>query len=94
MTERIGEELFNELYADTLSDCPSDFEINCSDSESDESDIIPPKRQKRSVIESDSESDFEDWNENDITPSLEDYSNISGVTVELSDTASISEVTD
>ncbi|XP_054745804.1 calcium-dependent secretion activator-like [Anastrepha obliqua] len=33
MTERIGEELFNELYADSLSDCPSDFEINYSDSE-------------------------------------------------------------
>ena len=57
MTERIGEELFNELYADTLSDCPSDFEINCNDSESDESDIIPRKRQKRNVIESDSESE-------------------------------------
>ena len=27
MTDRDGEELFNELHADALSDCPSDFEI-------------------------------------------------------------------
>ena len=53
MSERNGEEFFNEgLYADALSDCPSDFEINSSDSENDnlsedgyESDIKPPKEQ-------------------------------------------------
>ena len=50
MTERIGEELFNELYADTLSDCPSDFEINCSDSESDESDIIYHRNGKKEML--------------------------------------------
>lgn len=49
---------------------------------------------KKNAIESGCESDFEDWNENEITPSLEDYSNILCVTVELSDKASTSEVTD
>lgn len=58
----------------------------CSDSESDESDILPPKRQKRNALESDSESDFEVRNEKDITTS--------GVTVELINAASITEVTD
>lgn len=55
--EREGEEFFNELYAYDLSDCPSDFEINFSDLESDslsedsyESDIKLPKQQKRNVI--------------------------------------------
>ncbi|XP_072760300.1 uncharacterized protein [Anoplolepis gracilipes] len=101
MTERNGEESFNELYADVLYDCPSDFEINCSDLENDtlsedsyESDIRPPKRQKRNVIESDSDNDLEEeWNENDIIPTLKDYLSIPGVTVEHSDAPSISEVT-
>lgn len=35
MMDRDGEEFFNELYADALSDCPSDFEIYCSDLEND-----------------------------------------------------------
>ncbi|CAD1472053.1 unnamed protein product, partial [Heterotrigona itama] len=35
MTDRDGEEFFNELYANVLSDCPSDFEIYCSDVEID-----------------------------------------------------------
>lgn len=35
MTGPDGEELFNELYADALSDCPSDFKIYCSDLEID-----------------------------------------------------------
>ena len=30
-----GEELFNELHADVLSDCPNDFETRCSDVEID-----------------------------------------------------------
>lgn len=102
MADHDSEEFFNELYGDDFSDCPSDLEINCSDSEYDslsedsyESEIRPPKRQKINVLESDSESDFEDeWIESDITPILKDYSNISGVSVELSDTPSISEVTD
>ena len=45
-----GEELFNELCADALSDCPSDFEIYCNDTEIDslskdsyESDIRLPR---------------------------------------------------
>lgn len=38
-----------------------------------------------------SESDFEDkWIESDITPTLKDYSNISGISVEPSDEPSIS----
>lgn len=58
MTEREGEKVFNELCAYDLSDCPSDFEINCSDLESNslsedsyESNIKLLKRQKRNVIE-------------------------------------------
>lgn len=31
MTEREGEKFFNELCAYDLSNCPSDFEINCSE---------------------------------------------------------------
>ena len=31
MTDREGEKFFNELQADVLSDCPSDFEMYCSD---------------------------------------------------------------
>ena len=52
MTDPGGEELFNEFYADALSECPSDFEIYRSDVEIDslsedsyESDTGPPKRQ-------------------------------------------------
>ncbi|XP_014483588.1 PREDICTED: piggyBac transposable element-derived protein 2-like [Dinoponera quadriceps] len=101
MMERNGEKSFNELYADALSDCPSDFEINCSDSEndalsedSDESDIKPLNRQNRNVIVSDSDNDLEEeWNGNNITPTLEDYLNIPGVTTELGDAPSFSEVT-
>ena len=33
MTNRDGGKLFNELYANGLSDCPCDFEIYCSDVE-------------------------------------------------------------
>lgn len=102
MSDRDDEEVLKELYADALSDCPSDLEEYCSDLEndslsedSDESVIQPPRRQKRLIIESDSESDSEEeWTENDITPTLEDYSKISGLTVALSDPQSISEVTD
>lgn len=68
---------------DVLSDCPSDFELNCSDLENDtvsedgESDIRPPKYQERNIIES--HSDDEKWNERDITPNLENYLNIPGL---------------
>ena len=49
--------------------CPSDLEINCSDSECDslsknsyDSTIKPSKRLKINVLEPDSESDFEnEW---------------------------------
>lgn len=77
---------------DVLSDCPSDFELNCSDLENDtvsedsESDIRPPKYQKRNITEShgDDESE-EEWNERDITPNLENYLNIPGPTIDLGD---------
>uniref|UniRef100_A0A0K0DS38 DDE_Tnp_1_7 domain-containing protein n=1 Tax=Strongyloides stercoralis TaxID=6248 RepID=A0A0K0DS38_STRER len=74
MTESIGKELFNELNAGSLSDCPSDFKQNYSVTESDESDIILPKQQKRNVIKFNSKRDFKDWNENNIKLFLKDYS--------------------
>ena len=50
MTDCDDEKLFNELYADALSDSLSDFEIYCSNvkiyslsEDSYESDIRPPK---------------------------------------------------
>ncbi|KAF8784272.1 PiggyBac transposable element-derived protein like [Argiope bruennichi] len=64
------------LYADVLSDCPSDFEF--SDSDSDDSDIRPSKRQRRILSDSEADSD-EEWNDIDIVPSLEDYSRNSRV---------------
>lgn len=85
---------------DALSDCPSDFEINCGDSESvslsedsHESDIRTPKWQKKNVLESCSASDFEEWIKDDITSTSEDHSNVSGVTVEFSDALNVREVT-
>lgn len=68
-------------YANDLSDCPRDLEINCSDSGSDiflkdscESEIKPAKV---NVLESDNESDFVDeWIKSDITPTLKDYWNM------------------
>ncbi|XP_055944310.1 piggyBac transposable element-derived protein 2-like [Argiope bruennichi] len=72
----MSEELFSELYADVLSDCPSDFEF--SDSDSDDSDIRPSKRQRRILSDSEADSD-EEWNDIDIVPSLEDYSRNSRV---------------
>ncbi|KAF8796629.1 hypothetical protein HNY73_000983 [Argiope bruennichi] len=57
------EELFNELYADVLSDGPSDFEF--SDSDSDDSDIRPSKRQRRILSDSEADSD-EEWNDIDM----------------------------
>ncbi|GFT53343.1 hypothetical protein NPIL_690841 [Nephila pilipes] len=62
-----------DFEMDALSDCLSDVGKNSSDSESDglsadyyESDFRRPnKRQKRNVIESDSENDFEEeWIKN------------------------------
>ena len=35
MTDRDGEELFDESYADALSDCLSDFETYCGEVEID-----------------------------------------------------------
>ncbi|GBM08953.1 hypothetical protein AVEN_57487-1 [Araneus ventricosus] len=62
----MSEERFSELYADVLSDCPSDFEF--SDSDSDDSDIRPSKRQRRILSDSEADSD-EEWNDIDIVPS-------------------------
>ncbi|GBN54616.1 hypothetical protein AVEN_147234-1, partial [Araneus ventricosus] len=83
----MSEELFSELYADVLSDCPSDFEF--SDSDSDDSDIRPSKRQRRILSDSD-----EEWNDIDIVPSLEDYSRNSRVPNFECDPPSIVDVID
>lgn len=88
MTERTNEESFSEVYADALSDCPSDCESNSGNLENDtvsedsESDIRPPKSQKRNIIVSDSDDELEEeWNEHDITPNLPNYLNIPGATI-------------
>ncbi|GBL97491.1 hypothetical protein AVEN_34277-1, partial [Araneus ventricosus] len=86
-----SEELFSELYADVLSDCPSDFEF--SDSDSDDSDIRPSKRQRRILSDSEADSD-EEWNDIDIVPSLEDYSRNSRVPNFECDPPSIVDVID
>ncbi|GBM80732.1 hypothetical protein AVEN_115848-1 [Araneus ventricosus] len=87
----MSEELFSELYADVLSDCPSDFEF--SDSDSDDSDIRPSKRQRRILSDSEADSD-EEWNDIDIVPSLEDYSRNSRVPNFECDPPSIVDVID
>ncbi|XP_055951474.1 piggyBac transposable element-derived protein 2-like [Argiope bruennichi] len=87
----MSEELFSELYADVLSDCPSDFEF--SDSDSDDSDIRPSKRQRRILSDSEADSD-EEWNYIDIVPSLEDYSRNSRVPNFECDPPSIVDVID
>lgn len=98
MTER-NEESFNELYPDSLSDCRSDCESNCGNCENDtvsedsDSDIRPPKYQKRNIIASDNDDLEEEWNEHDITPNLQNYLNISGATIELDDAPTIRKVT-
>lgn len=101
MTERTNEEPFTEVYANALSDCPSDCESNSGNfkndtvSEDSESDIRPPKSQKRNIIVSDSDDELEEeWNEHDITPNLPNYLNIPGATIEFGDVPTISEVTD
>ena len=57
MTDCDNEKIFNELYADDLSDYPSDLEINFIDSEGEslsedsyESAIKLAKRQKINVL--------------------------------------------
>lgn len=60
-----------------------------------DSDIRPSECQKRNVIESDSEKDFEnEWIENDITHMLNDCWNIPGVIDEISDVPNIRDVID
>ena len=59
------EEFFNEFYADTFSDCPSDIYTSVSEdnssskysSDSDDVTIRPAKRQKTLVIDFDAESE-------------------------------------
>ncbi|GBO18249.1 hypothetical protein AVEN_53677-1 [Araneus ventricosus] len=87
----MSEERFSELYADVLSDCPSDSEF--SDSDSDDSDIRPSKRQRRILSDSEADSD-EEWNDIDIVPSLEDYSRNSKVPNFECDPPSIVDVID
>ncbi|GBN06184.1 PiggyBac transposable element-derived protein 4 [Araneus ventricosus] len=87
----MSEERFSELYADVLSDCPSDVEF--SDSDSDDSDIRPSKRQRRILSDSEADSD-EEWNDIDIVPSLEDYSRNSRVPNFECDPPSIVDVID
>ncbi|KAF8768140.1 hypothetical protein HNY73_020990 [Argiope bruennichi] len=83
----ISESVTNELYADVLSDCPSDFEF------SDDSDIRPSKQQRRILSDSEADSD-EEWNDIDIVPSLEDYSRNSRVPNFECDPPSIVDVID
>ena len=94
MTERKGEEFFNELYADDLSDCSNDLEINDTLSEdSYESNIRPPKRWRRDVVESDSDDSEEEWIEDNTKPTLQNCTNIPGATVEFDDVPSIGSLT-
>ncbi|KAF8768121.1 hypothetical protein HNY73_020972 [Argiope bruennichi] len=81
----------NVICGFVLSDCPSDFEF--SDSDSDDSDIRPSKRQRRILSDSEADSD-EEWNDIDIVPSLEDYSRNSRVPNFECDPPSIVDVID
>ena len=65
--EILSEKFFGEFYADTFSDCPSDIYTSVSEddssseynSDSDDVNNRPTKRQKTLVIDSDTESENE-----------------------------------
>ncbi|KAF8773055.1 hypothetical protein HNY73_015750 [Argiope bruennichi] len=87
----MSEELLASYMRMFLSDCPSDFEF--SDSDSDDSDIRPSKRQRRILSDSEADSD-EEWNDIESVPSLEDYSRNSRVPNFECDPLSIVDVID
>ena len=88
--------IFQWIYADTLSDCPSNIYTGVSEddrsseysSDSDDGSIRPPKRQKTLVIDSDMGSQ----NETHLTG--EDFTGVSGVTIKCDNWQTISEVTE
>ena len=90
------EECFSEFYSDTFSDCLRDIYTSVSEddsssehsSDSDDVNIRPTKRQKTSVIDSYMES------ENETHGAGEDFTGVSGVTIECKNPQSASEVTE
>ena len=101
--EILSEKFFGEFYADTFSDCPSDIYTSVSEddssseynSDSDDVNNRPTKRQKTLVIDSDTESEneshgagecsfasTEEWLEDSILQKLEDFTGVSGLAIE------------
>ena len=89
------EEFFSEFYANNFH-CPSDIYTSVSEdsssskysSDSDDVTIRPAKRRKTLVIDSDMES------ENEARGAAEDFTGVSGVTIECNNLKSVSETTE
>ena len=92
--EVLGKLFFSEFYADTFSDCPSNINTRISEddssseysSDSDDVNIRPTKGQKNIKIGSERER------ENETHGAGEDFTGVSGVTIERNNLQSVSEI--
>ena len=94
MTHRkiLNEEFFGEFYVDTFSGYPSNIytglsEYGSSSEYSSDSDkvIIRPRKRQKNLSDSDTES------ENETHGAGEDFTGVSGVTIECNNLQSVSE---
>ena len=90
--EIMSEEFFGEFYANTVSDCLSNIytglsEYGSSSEYSSDSDkvIIRPRKRQKNLSDSDTES------ENETHGAGEDFTGVSGVTIECNNLQSVSE---
>ncbi|KAL9901805.1 uncharacterized protein LOC119632390 [Glossina fuscipes] len=76
------EDALNEFRLDIASERSEDsFDIHDNDTEDSDGDIIRPGIECRRIISNDSESDEDEWSENDKDICLEGYQRTSGVNI-------------